>query len=207
MDETVTYLSLPYSDLTHYSPPGPAGALIYEGVMDRIRDQTELETCPNPYLDPCWIWTGNTKQFISHKHIGMVSMKHLAFALYLPQEYNSLRKRSRKRLRITPYHRCSNDLCVRPDHLIAQESQTHFDWLVKPLIRGRRDRRDDELKYLEIRYITACIRIGVGDPSDGLVRLSERLKIPYLSLVTGWTNIKRMLEFEFSTYTLTREPR
>jgi hypothetical protein len=203
MDDTYTYPSFDYLNVTYYKPPGYSGTLFYQGVLQRYLNHITLETCSSRYLDPCWRWTGGSQHLLSHRYLGMVTVKLLSLALHLPEELNVARSMTAKRLRLHTTTRCGNEECLRPDHLALMHGKNRIAWDHRPVVRNPKKERETEwLSLPEMDYLKAQMRMGAGDPSVFLINFAERINVSYMTVGEIWLTLRKTMIDTFKGYTL-----
>ena len=199
MAEYVAYPTFEYSAKRGFNPPGAAGTLIYEDLFYRLLDKVIPVACPNPHLTPCWQWQGNEQYTISHKHAGMIKVSKLAYAMYLPLEFNQTH-RHRKRIALKTMSRCGLFDCVRPDHHVPLCSGSYVAWVNKPRERSHRAARNEWLNYHEMTHLEGMMMVSMGDPEDLLVQYAERINLSYLTLIDVWELRRQVREMEFNQW-------
>ena len=202
MDETYTYPCFDYQNITYYKPPGYAKVLFYDGLLQRLFLRISLEPCKFPSLDPCWMWEGNRSQLISHKYAGMIPVRQLTLALFLPETLNLIRAQSRKRLHLKWIHRCASKECIRPDHHMPTISKYVTNWAHGPNKRNPKKARDEWLTFIETEYMTAQLLMGSVAPSEWLLGFAEYICLPYLTVGDVWLQLQAQLENQFKENSL-----
>jgi hypothetical protein len=202
MDETYTYPSFDYQAITYYKPPGYAGIIFYEGVLQRLFSRISLEPCKFTSLDPCWMWEGNRDKLISHKYSGMIPVRHLTLALFSPETLNLVRAQSRKRLRFQWVHRCGSIECIRPDHHLPTICKYVINWARKPIQRNPKKSRDEWLTFIEVEYMQAQLLMGSVKPSEWLLEYAERIALPYSIVGEVWLQLQAQFENKFKECSL-----
>lgn len=202
MDGTCTYPYFPYLSTTHYKPPGYSGTLFYQDLLNRFWERTESVHNEWNHIEPCWYWTGNSQETLSHKYLGMIPVRLLAHALHTPADLNHLRKFQRKRFKFDSINRCDDRKCIRPDHLVLAGGDIHLNWLNKPIKRDPKKHRDDWLTYPETLYMTSQLHMGMSDPDVWLISFCERIALPYLTVSDVWLKLHTMIENQYKEYTL-----
>lgn len=199
MDSTYTYPSFDYLNVTYYLSPGYSGSLFYEGVLRRFFKNIELETSPfnQKWLDPCFLWTGNKSRLLSHKYLGMVPIRRISLALFLPEELNQCYTPTLKRLRFNIRSRCRNTLCLRPDHHIIKNQMTDICWSHRPAKRNLKHKRSEWLSYPEMNFFQAQMRMGIGSPAEFLIRYAERINQTYETVGAVWLQLHDTMIKEF----------
>jgi hypothetical protein len=132
----------------------------------------------------------------------MLPIRQISLALFLPEELNQAKALAFKRLRMNIRSRCRNKECLRPDHHVLEHGAFYTRWLKWPAERDPKKPRDEWLTYPEMNFLTAQMRIGSAAPSDFLVRFSNHIALPYLTVGAVWLQLQEQIVKSFEEYTL-----
>lgn len=186
MDECPVYPEFEYSQLIYFGPPAPAGSLFYEGLIERLLKKVVPSTNTLEHHPTCWEWQGNKQRLISHKYLGMMPIRTLSFALYLPEEYNKIYNITKNRMRLKFLTKCGNDDCIRPEHMIVTQTQLWRALLYPPQQRSEKTPRDEWLNFREMSHLGALIHCSVGDPERVITKFADRIQLPFHIVADIW---------------------